>query len=751
MISQLLRALVARYAPTALKQLMRRTWRQVQRLRGRGPAPRLLFAFGGRTQYAPGTGRELYAHEPAFRATIQECEHLMRQVLGGPSIIENFTGQPAPDFYANEQHLMLTSIVMQLALVDLWRTHGVQPTAVLGISLGEVAAVYAAGGLSLLDALRITLCYCTVSQETAPEYAMLVINAGFEELAQLTSECPVELSIVLIADATCCLAFCLKAAVPAAQQHLAAYGIASTAPPTRLMWPYHLRSLARHLSALRQPLQGLQPQPLALPCYLGTSGQQVAAGIVLGPEYWLTLIQYPVNAAGALGAALTDGYQLITPIGADPFSFLFEPAQRAVLQAAHMLPALCAEEPERTTFAYSRQQLAEWGLVGPAPLPRPVMGASDFIARFSLGALEAQADPHPTYAHLRQQGGLHFLPTDHLWLVVDPDLINKVLREPSVFSSTPNADFDHELIGADPPTHTTNRLLMQPFFAPKELAGLRSFTEDMVTELLADLHRRPFFDFVTDFAIPLTQAVSAQLLGMTAAERRKLQSTMPGHAYQLDYLDALTSFFTDYFQQPPPTGHPTVLSHLRTLIQVGELSTTAAISMTKTLWLAGIATTSMLMSSAAYYLLKHPDVADQLRADPALVDNFIEEMLRLQPSLTIVGRVTTQPVVLGEHELPAGASVVCSILAANRDSARYANPDELDLSRRPTRHLSFGGGIHACLGAHLARLEARVVVHWLLAQGAGLRQLNASVRPSYFPAYVFRAIKHLPVKLQPTT
>ncbi|WP_400191910.1 cytochrome P450 [Hymenobacter sp. B81] len=749
MISQLPRTLVARYASTALKRLLRRTWRRVQRLRGRAAAPRLLFAFGGRTQYAPGTGRELYAHEAAFRATIDACERITQQELGGPSILGHFTGPPDPDFFASEVRLMHTSLVMQLALVDLWRALGAQPTAVLGVSLGEVAAVYAAGGLSLTDALRVGLCYCVISQVTQPDYTLLVVNGSFEQVGPLASKCPVELFVVLITNADSCLTFCPKVSVAEAQQHLMAHGITSAAPATQLIWPYHSPVLARHLPALRQPLQGLQPQPLALPCYLSTTGRQLAAGTILGPEYWLALIQYPVNVAGALGAALADGYQLINPIGADPFPFLFEPAQRAVLQTVQLLPGLRATEPERTTIANSRQRLAERGLVSPVPQPAPALGPPEFIARFSLGALEAQADPYPAYAHLRQWGGLQFLPAEQGWLILDTDLINKVLREPLVFSSTFNSDFDNELIGADPPTHTTNRLLMQPFFAPKELAALRGFTEATLAELVDDLHTRPLFDFVTDLAIPLTQRVSGQLMGLTAPELRQLQSCMPGHAYQLNYMAELTGFFTDYLQQREPTDQPTMMNHLLTLIQAGELSQAAALSLLKTMWLAGIATSSMLMSNATHYLLKHPLVAEQLRANPALIDNFIEEILRLEPPLSAFWRISTQAVTLGGHELPAGARVMCSIVAANRDPARYTQPDELDLSRRPTRHLSFGGGIHACIGAHLARLEARILVQWVLAQGSSLRPINPSAVPTYFPTPIFRALSSLPVTLQP--
>lgn len=752
MIRSLPRALVARYAPAILKKLLRHTWRRVQGLRARSPSPGLLFAFGGRTQYAPGTGRELYAHEPVFRATIQECERVSTQVLGGPSIISNFTGPAEPFFFADEVRLMLTSAVMQLALVDLWLAQGVQPAAVLGVSLGEAAAVYAAGGLSLADALRVCFCYCAVSQVTLPDYAMLVVQADGNMTGRLAGACPVELHVVLALDFSCCLAFCTQTAVSVAQQYLTSHDITSTAPAVRHMWPYHSPVLARHLAALRAPLHGLQPQPLARPCYLSTTGQRLPVGTVLGPEYWLALIQYPVNAHGTIAAALADGYPYWLPIGADPFPFLTEPAQRAVLNATQVLPALRPVEPERSTLAACRQQLAARGLVRATPISRPTLAPADFVAQFAMGTRETTTDPYPAYAYLRQLGGLHFLPTtqhQQRWLVLDAELVDAVLREPLGFSSTVYGEFDTELIGADPPLHTANRQLLQPFFSPKELAALCDFAAARVAELGDAMPARPSFDFVQDFAVPLTQAVSAQLLGLTTAERQRLQSSLPGHVYQLGYIKELNDFLTDYFQQHEPGAAPGMMNQLLTLIRAGRLSQPAAVSLARTMWMASITTTSMLMSNAAQYLLTHPAVAAELRADPELVGAFMEEILRLEPPLVEVERTAIRPATLGGQAIPAGATVVCSVAAANRDPARYPNPDVLDLHRRPGRHLSFGGGIHACMGAHLARLEARIVIHWLLAQGPALRRVNASATPAYFQGPHFRALATLPLTLQP--
>jgi cytochrome P450 len=751
MLTTLPRALVARYAPAPLKRLLRHARQRVRRFRGRNTIPRKLFVFSGRTEYEPGIGRGLYAQEPAFRAAIQECERITTQELGGPSIIDNFTGVATPDFFADEARVMHVSAVLQLALVDLWRAQGVRPQAVLGISLGEIAAVYAAGGLSLTDALRVSACYYGISRVEQPDYGILVIQADFATAGRLAATCPSELFIVLVLNATTCFAFCPEADFAAAEQHLAAHGVACHHPVTKLIWAYHATRLARHLPTLRAPLRGLQPLPLTVPCYLTTAGRRVEAGTVLGVEYWLALPQYPVLVQGALGAALADGYQVLMPIGANPFPFFYGDNQHNFLGGAQLLPFLQPDTPEEDTIAATQQALTTLGLLRPAAPSSPGMTAAECAAQLNLNAPDLVADPSPNLGFLRRHGPLHYLPAEKGWLVLDADLINTVLREPLVFSSTVISSFDTELIGADPPLHTTNRTLFQPFFTPLKLAALGEFTRGMVAELAAELGSRPSFDFVTDFAIPLTQAVGAQLLGLTTAERKQLQSRLPGHAYDLEHIGELTRFFEEYFQQrQSPAEEPVMLDQLLAYIRSGQLTQEAALSLAKTMWLAGIATSSMLMSSAAYYLLTHPLVAEQLRAAPELIDAFIEEILRLESPLNVFFRITTQPYTLGGQDLPAGSMVLCSITAANRDPARYPNPDELDLSRRASRHLSFGGGIHACMGAHLARLEARIVVQWLLSQGPALQCVNPAARPNYFPTLHFRALTSLPLTLHPT-
>lgn len=748
MLRTLPRALVARYASPRLKYLLRATWQRTQHLLN-PPKMGPLLVFGGRAEYAPGTGRELYAREPAFRQAVQECEHITTHVLGGPSLLANFTAAPAPDFFADETRVMHFGTVLQLALVAMWRAQGLRPAATLGVSLGEIAAVYSAGGLSLTDALRVSLSYQLVSQVERPDYGVLVIDVGLAAASQLVAGCPAELFVVLVLSDDSCFAMCPLADFAVVSAYLATQQVVCHLLRTAPMWPYHATRLTQHLAVLRQPLRELQPQPLAQPCYLATVGRLVPAGTVLGSDYWLTLILYPVNVHGALAAALGDGYRLLVPFGLPPFPYFQVPAHQQVLGSAQLLPALQYDAPELESIAKLKQALTRRRLLLPRASQAAALTSAAVIAGLNLRAADVVASPHASYAWLRQQGPLHFLPAEHGWLVVDHDLISYVLREPLLFSSTIASNFDEVLIGADPPIHTATRGLLQASFSPKELAALGDFTVAVISELAAAARARPAFDFVADFAVPLTQAVSAQLLGLTPAECQQLQSALPGPVYGLGYLGELTTFFEAYLQRPPVAAPVSILAQLVAHVHAGRLTLLAALGLAKTMWIASITTSSIVMSGAAHYLLTHPGTAAQLRAQPELVDAFVEEILRLEPPLTTVWRVTTQAVELGGQALPAGTNVICCLAAANRDPARYPQPDELNLHRRPTRHLAFGGGVHACLGAHLARLEARLVVQWLLAQGPGLRLTQPATLPAYFPNATFRALAELPVSLQP--
>ena len=745
-----IRRSLANHLPSSAKQFVRRARRRAERLRHWRRPPGILFTFAGRTEYWPGAGRELYAHEPVFRAAIQECERITVQTLGGPSLRRLFEGEQQPDFSKDEATLMHTSTVMQLALVELWRARGIQPDAALGISLGEIAAVYAAGGLSLEDALRVSASYYIFSRLEEPDQGLLSVEAGFAVLSPLIGRCPVALSIILVMTPERCFVSCLEADMDVATSYLNAHGVRSRPLRSVRFRRYHTTQAARHLAALREPLRALQPRPLTLPCYLTTVGRLVPAGTLLSTDHWLDLVCYPAQAHGALMGALADGYRLLVPIGGNPFPFFTQEDFIRWLGRARLLP------PMRPGVSET-QWLEEIGREFPAghrnslpPSTSLPLSATTVANQIDLTNADFVSDPYPSFAFLARHGGVHYLPRVNSWLVIKADLVEAVLRQPELFSNEPSSSFDPVLIGADSAVHTASRAILQPFFSSEKMAALGDFAATTWQDLTADLTDRSSFDFVTELAAAFTQKVGGQFIGFTGQECKHLRERLPAHPCDAPFFEPLAEIIAETLRSRPKATKPsTLLDTLIALEHTEELTFSAVVSLTKTLWTASTVTSSSVMASAAHYLLTHPTVAAQLRTCPEQVNPFVEELLRLAAPLAHFGRRTTRPVTLGGCELPGGACVLVSLAAANRDPDHYSDPGALDLNRSPSRHLSFGGGIHACLGAYLARLEIRLMVRWLLNQENTLRLVSPGSLPEYYPHFTFRALMHMAVTLPP--
>jgi cytochrome P450 len=736
-------ALARRHAPPFLKHRLRdvRTWAREFRKRQRISGP--VFVCGGRMEFWPEHGQELYAREPAFRSAVQECDHLLRNA-GEEPVLGYFAGSPGAED-SRPAHL---SLVMQISTLELWRARGVQPEALLGLGLGEVAAVYAAGGLTLEDALAVGTSWSRIEHLETAGWRMLEVTVEPARVAELVDGSPAELSHVGVTGPRRCTFLCALGATPIVSEYLTQARLEwreIEAPPQR---PYHSIRLARHEETLRQPLESLRAEPLATPCYLGSLGRLAPRGTVLGPDYWLATLQHPVLVHHTFEAARRDGCSFLVPTGCEPAYLAGNPlAKRG---RARGLPSLAPKRdgPASETIAAVERVLAAGGLVHREPAVRPLLTLPQFLAEFTPQACTFVDHPAATFEYLRRAGGMHYLPREEGWLVLEAKLINAALGAPQVYSSSPNS-FSPELMGADPPAHTEVRALFQPFFAPQKIRELGEYAASTIDKLAAKLSARPSFDFVTDFALELTRTVNERLIGLSEADSAELNSRLPRPLYAFGYGEELQRYFEEFFACYQPSSQGLMLDRMAHLAQTGKFAPQSAVSLAKFMWEAGVLTTSMFITRAVHYLLHHPDRAEQLRSRPELIDVFIEELLRLEPPLNIFPRVTTRDVTLGDRDLPAGTKLLCCITAANRDPDRYARPDGMDLDRSAQRHLSFAGGVHACLGAHLARMETRMVLRWLLTGGRALRLADPFVMPQYFYAFNLRALATLPVRFQP--
>lgn len=343
---------VAAILPAPVKQVLYNARRQLWRLW----PPRHLFVFGGRTPYWHSFGRDLYTREPVFRATVQECDRVL-QSLGSESLLAHFEGSADPHFLDHEGRLIQFATVIQLALVELWRAYGVEPAAMMGISSGEPVAVYAAGGLSLPDVMRVSRSWAHISQVEAPAYGAIQLSADYARAEQLCAGSPVGLYIMLELEPTRQNLFCALADVEAAKAYLRAQGASFYQIKIDPIWPYHTPVLIQHEAALRQPLVGISPRPTTKPCYLATSGQVMPAGTVLPWDYWLRPPQEPVYQYRTIQTAIAEGYSVMTPIGTLPFSYFSRSAQKRTLEKVRFIPPFQADKPELETFAAARQQL----------------------------------------------------------------------------------------------------------------------------------------------------------------------------------------------------------------------------------------------------------------------------------------------------------------------------------------------------------------------------------------------------------
>jgi acyl transferase domain-containing protein len=339
--------------PAPVKQVLYKARNQLWRLW----PPRHLFVFGGRTPYWPSFGRDLYAREPVFRAAVQECERVLL-ALGSESLLAHFESPADSPLFTDEERLIHFTIVMQLALVELWRAYNVEPHAVMGISNGEAAALYAAGGLTLTDAIRMSLTGARVCQVEPPAYGALQVNVDYARAQELCEGCPVGLYAMLELEPTRQNLFCALVDMDNAKEYLREKGASFYQIKIDPISPYHTPLLKKYDAVLREPLIGIKPLPTTKPCYLATLGRLLPVGTQLPWDYGLRIIQEPVFQYRTIRTAIDDGYSVMTPIGTLPFSYFSRSAQKRTLEKVRFILPFQADKPELETFAAARQQLS---------------------------------------------------------------------------------------------------------------------------------------------------------------------------------------------------------------------------------------------------------------------------------------------------------------------------------------------------------------------------------------------------------
>ena len=266
-------------------------------------------------------------------------------------------------------------------------------------------------------------------------------------------------------------------------------------------------------------------------------------------------------------------------------------------------------------------------------------------------------------------------------------------------------------------------------------------------------------DVIKDFGDPLPVIVIAEMLGVPPADRARFKtwsdaivSTAAGGQMAADYKSAgreMAGYFMQLIEQRRrEPGDDLISGLLRAEIEGQHLTMQELLGFGSLLLVAGNETTTNLLGNALLVLTEHPDVWDRLRADRSLVGPAIEEVLRFRSPVQSMYRVARQPTELDGRAIPAGSSMVAWIGSANHDASQFADPERFAVDRQPNRHIAFGNGIHFCLGAPLARLEARIALSAMLDRFSSVAR--AGVTPlERLPSTIVYGLRHMPIRFEP--
>jgi cytochrome P450 len=392
-----------------------------------------------------------------------------------------------------------------------------------------------------------------------------------------------------------------------------------------------------------------------------------------------------------------------------------------------------------------------------------------------LGA-EYFRDPYAVHARLRAQRPVSavIMPGGQpAWLVTGYAEARAALADPRLRKSTsgwqPDPDsiygaLDGHMLNQDPPDHERLRRLVNKAFTARHIERLRPRITAITAGLLDAMSTQREVDLLASFAFPLPITVICELLGIPVADRddfRKWSASIISDAVSPEVFQADATAMVRYFRallaakRERPADD--LLSALITVREKGEgeaggdgLRENELVSMAFLLMLAGHETTVNLIASGMLALLLNPAELDRLRADPALIGGAVEELLRyVSPVNHGTYRVTAEPVEIGGARIGAGEVVVVGLSSADRDPSRYADPERLDLGRDSSGHLAFGHGIHYCLGAPLARLEAQIAFGALLDRFGSIRLAVPADSLRWRPSTLIPGLEALPVRLFP--
>ena len=399
----------------------------------------------------------------------------------------------------------------------------------------------------------------------------------------------------------------------------------------------------------------------------------------------------------------------------------------------------------------------------PAPLQSEIL--------FDPASREFHADPYPFYRRLRAEDPVHRTAQGY-WVVTRYHEVMTVMRDPrfgregfgAALAGVYGDDSERvprPMVFRDPPAHTRLRSLVSKAFTSRVVEGMKPRIREIVERRLDLVEGGTSMDVIADLAYPLPVTVICELLGAPAEDADTMRQWTADITRSLDALGlhsdreivkrgraarhSLGEYFRSLLPERRLRPRADLLSQLLAAEEEGDkLSEDELLATCVLIFIAGHETTVNLIGNGLLALLRHPEQLERVRGDPSLIAGAVEELLRYDSPVQRTARIATEDVELGGKVIPKHALVVAAIGAANRDPEQFADPDRFDIARADNHHLAFGFGIHFCLGAPLARVEAQIAIEALLRRMP--RLALARETPEWRQSSTLRGLTSLPVR-----
>jgi len=398
---------------------------------------------------------------------------------------------------------------------------------------------------------------------------------------------------------------------------------------------------------------------------------------------------------------------------------------------------------------------------------------TDTTPLLNLMSPDVLRDPYPSFDRLRAAEPVHRLPLGFIVLSRYDD-VNFVLRDkrfgktfaermvlragPAIMEEPVFRSMSKWMMWVNPPDHTRLRGLVTKAFVARRMEDMRPRIQSMVDGIIDRMAKKGGGDLIADFAFALPVAVICDMLGIPESDVPMFIGAVANAAKLLDpvmlsredideangHFQNMADYFARLFEQRRTAPGSDLTSHLLAAEEAGnKLSMEELTANMIQLFSAGHETSINLLGNGLLALFRHPDQLKLLREDPSLISNAVEELLRYDSPVQAAGRDAMEDVEVGGVKLAKGEPIVCLLGAANRDPEAFPAPTRLDLRRANTKHVSFGGGSHFCIGAQLARIEAEVALATLLRRLPHLKIENLDA-PDWRMMFVIRGLNSLP-------